>query len=228
MMSPLITIMLILPIFMILFLFYIVATRYQVVLPNRALVVFGYQKGGRKGYRVITYKKGGNKGYRIMTSGGCIVWPIIQRHEWLNLEVSDLTIKVNDVVTNDGRLLDVEAFTLVRIDKSPKALETAANMLLGKERSEIEYVAQRSIEGHVRGVCATLTQIQLRCERDSVCRAIHEVAVKDLENMGLDVVSFVISGMEFRGTEEEGARCPVCGKQARRRPTQRDEGGIRE
>ena len=210
------------------FIIYVVATRYQVVMPNRALVVFGYQKVGNKEYRVITYQEGGKKGYRIITSGGCIVWPIIQRHGWLNLEVSGLTIKVNDVVTNDGRLLDVEAFTQVRIDKKQEALETAANMLLGKERSEIEYVAQRSLEGHVRGVCATLTQEQLRCERDCVSRAIHEVAVRDLENMGMDVVSFVISGMEFRGTEEEGAKCPACGKQARRRPTKKDKKGVRE
>ncbi len=158
--------------------FYIVATRFKTVPPNRALVVYG--------------KKTGKKGYYITTSGGKVILPIVQRYGWLNLEISTLDINVYDVVTKEGVMLDVEAVTQVQIDKKNEALETAANMLLDKSTKDIEYVAQRSLEGHVRGVCATLTIEQINSDRDSVSRSILEVAVKDLENMGLNVVSFTI------------------------------------
>jgi len=159
--------------------FLIVVPRFVQVPPNRALIVFGR-------------KTGQGKGYRILTSGGTIIWPFIESYDWLNVEVRTLDINLHDVVTKEKILLEIEAVAQVQIDKTPEALETAAMMLMGREQDEIDYIAQRWLEGHVRGICANLTVEQINADRYQVSSSIQDVAVKDLKNVGLNVVSFTI------------------------------------
>jgi len=164
---------------------YIIATRYKTVPPNQALVVYGART------------KAGD-GSDIHVAGGTIIWPIIQHYQWLDLEIRTLDIKITDVVTKEGVMLNVEAVTQVQIDPKQDSLKTAANMLLEKDQAEIDYLSQKSLEGHVRGVCATLTIEQINSDRDSVSRSIQDVASSDLKNMGLNVVSFTIRDISDR------------------------------
>jgi len=160
--------------------FLVYASRYMRVPPNKAMVVFGRKFKDEKG------------GMKILTSGGKFIMPIIESWAWLDLGVRTLDIEVHDVVTQEGVMLDVEAVTQIQIDPQEDALKTAAVMLLNKSSDEIDYVAQKSLEGHVRGVCATLTVEQINSDRDAVSSRILKVAVEDLKNMGLNVVSFTI------------------------------------
>jgi flotillin len=154
-------------------------SRYVLVPPNKAMVVFGR-------------KSKGGKGVQIRTGGGKFVMPIIESWSWLDLGITTLNISVTDVVTKEGVMLDVEAVTQTQIDPQEDSLQTASVMLLTKTSDEIEYVAKKTLEGHVRGVCATLTIEQINADRAAVSEQILKVAVEDLRNMGLNVVSFTI------------------------------------
>lgn len=159
------------------------ASRYVKVPPNKAMVVFG-----RK------FKSG--QGVQIHIGGGKFILPIIESWSWLDLGITTLNISIADVVTKEGVMMDVEAVTQTQIDPQEDSLRTAAVMLLQKTNEEIEYVSQKTLEGHVRGVCATLTVEQINADRQTVSEQILKVAVEDLKNMGLNVVSFTIRDLK--------------------------------
>jgi len=159
------------------------ASRYVKVPPNKAMVVYGH--GDKFG-----------SGMQIYTSGGRFILPIIEAWAWLDLGITTLNINVQEVVTKEGVMLDVESVTQIQIDPQEDSLRTAAVMLLQKSAEEIEYVAQKTLEGHVRGVCATLTIEEINADRAVVAEQILKVAVEDLKNMGLNVVSFTIRDLK--------------------------------
>jgi flotillin len=61
---------------------------------------------------------------------------------------------------------------------------------------EINEIALKTLEGHVRGVCATLTIEQINSERDAMASKILTMAGEDLKNMGIEIRSFVIKEIE--------------------------------
>src|SRR5207249_2570395 len=59
-----------------------------------------------------------------------------------------------------------------------------------------ESVEWLSLEGHVRGVCATLTVEEVNSDRDAIASKILGMAGNDLRNMGIEIRSFVIKEIE--------------------------------
>jgi len=158
------------------------ASRYRRVPPDAAMVVFG--------------KRYGNVGFTIVKGGGKFVVPIVEEVSYLPLDVRILDVSVKDVVTQKGVMLDVSAVAQVKISSDDRLLGTAAEMLLHKSAEEINYVATRSLEGYIRGVCARLTVEEINADRSKVAAEIQEVACHDLANMGLTVVSFTIRDLK--------------------------------
>ncbi len=163
------------------------ASRYVKVPPNKAMVVFGART--RDG-----------SGMKIYTSGGKFILPIIESWSWLDLCITTLDLTIREIQTDDRKSIDIEVVVQAQIDPTEDTLKTAAVMLLKKSAEEVEYVVKNTIEGHVRGVCITLTLDQIRADRCMVSEEIHAVAVKDLRNMGLNIVSLTI-----RDAKESGA-----------------------
>ena len=163
---------------------YILASGFTTFPPNKAMVVFG-----RK------FADGG--GVMVLRNGGRYKLPIVESVSFLDLGVTNIPIVVKDVVTKDGIIIPVKAQAVVRISSDEDLLKTAAVMLLNKTPDEIEYVARKTMEGHVRGIFAPLTQEDVRGEWLELGSRILDVAVQDLRNMGLDVVLFTI--IDVRG-----------------------------
>ena len=157
----------------------VMAAGYKRVPPNKAMVVYGH-------------KFQGGEGIMILTGGGRFIMPVIEQCGWLDLEVRTLNISVTEVITRDYNVVNVECTSQVQIDPSEDGLKTAAVMLLQKTPEEIEYVAQRTLEGHIRGICATLTLPELHRDLNHVGTSIGSLAGEDLMNMGIAVVSCVI------------------------------------
>ncbi len=173
----------------------IFARNLKVVPPNRALVISGLKLG--------------RTGYGIITSGRIIVWPIIQQCKWLNLEPSDLHLNVKELETKENIRIDLEVDAQFKIGDDVYALEAAANMLLDKERNEIDDIATRILEGHLRGICANLTLKQLENDRDSFSKAVLETVAGDMLNAGL-----ALTKCDIRKVRSRGKVCPVCGEAA--------------
>lgn len=177
------TIMLMIMMMMIIF---ALASRYVKVPPNKAMIVFGRRYGQ-------------GEGLQIYTSGGKFMLPIVESWSWLDLSITSMSISIRDIVSMKGTLIDIDATAQFQIDPQEDSLKTAAVMLLNKNPDEIEYVAKKTIEGHFRGICATLTYEQIHVDRMEVSEHIIAVAVRDLKNMGLNIVSLTIRDMKKSG-----------------------------
>jgi len=154
------------------------ATRYRRVPPDAAMIVFGNRQG--------------KMGFTIVKGGGRFIMPIVEEVSYLPLDVRTLDTKVASVVTMQGVMVDIEVVAQIKISSDERLLQTAAEQLLHKSPEEISYVAIRSLEGHIRGVCARLTVEEINADRDKVAAMIQDVACHDLNYMGIDVVSVTI------------------------------------
>lgn len=160
--------------------------RYKKVPPDRAMVVYGRRQIGRKGYQVIS-------------GGAKFIMPIIESYEFLPLDVRTLDVNVNDIVTDvarSGAKVNIKTVAQVKVSSDPATMDTAAEHLLHKSDSEINEIAMKTLEGHVRGVCATLTVELINSDRDAISSQIQTMAAADLKNMGIDIRSFVIRDLE--------------------------------
>ncbi|MGA1872124.1 MAG: SPFH domain-containing protein [Thermoplasmatota archaeon] len=165
----------------------IYASRYKKVPPDSAMVVYG--KGAKKGAR----------GYTVVSGGGKFILPVVQGYEFLPLDVRTLEILVRDIVTDvktSGAKINIKAVTQVKIASDEASLYTAAEQLLHKRDEQINEIAQKTLEGHVRGICATMTIESINSDRDAVAAQVQSQAAKDLRNMGIEIRSFVIKEIE--------------------------------
>jgi flotillin len=164
----------------------IYAARYKKVPPDKAMVVYGRAfEGGR--------------GYKVYSGGGRWIRPIIEAYEFLPLDVRTLDLVVAEIVTDvkqSGAKVNIKAVAQVRISDDPDTLRTAASQLLHKKDVQIDEIALKTLEGHVRGICATLSIEQINSERDAVASQVQGLAANDLKNIGLEIRSFVIKEIE--------------------------------
>ncbi|MFO8050762.1 MAG: SPFH domain-containing protein [Thermoplasmatota archaeon] len=165
----------------------IYAARYQKVPPDKAMVVYG--KGAKKGAR----------GYQVVSGGGKFILPVVQGFDFLPLDVRTLEVVVTDIVTDvktSGAKMNIKAVTQVKVASDEASLYTASEQLLHKTDPEINEIAQKTLEGHVRGICATMTIEAINSDRDAVATHVQSQAAKDLRNMGIEIRSFVIKEIE--------------------------------
>ena len=164
----------------------IYASRYKKVPPDQAMVVYG--RSGKKG-----------RAYDIVTGGGKFIVPIFEAYAFMPLDVRTLEIIVTDIVTDvnvSGAKINIKAVTQIKISSQDSLLRVAAEQLLHKTDPEINEIAQKTLEGHVRGICATMTIEDINSDRDKVSQQVQNQAAKDLRNMGIEIKSFVIKEIE--------------------------------
>ena len=162
------------------------ASRYKKVPPNVAMVIYG--RNTKEGI-----------GYKVISGGGQFILPIFESYEFLPLDVRTLDVNVMDIVTDvvrSGAKVNIRSVTQVKVSSKSAVLKTAAEHLLNKSTHEIDEIALKTLEGHVRGVCAILTIEEINSDRDKVAEQILGGAAKDLENMGIEIRSFVVRDVE--------------------------------
>ena len=165
----------------------IYANRYKKVPPDKAMVVYGRRRAA------------GERGYEVISGGGKFIVPIVESYEYLPLDVRTLEINVDEIVTDvkqSGAKINIKSVTQVKVSSSEADLKTAAENLLHKSDPEINEIAMKTLEGHVRGVCATMTVEAVNSDRDEISRKIQNQAAQDLKNMGIEIRSFVIKEIE--------------------------------
>src|SRR5256886_7440969 len=160
------------------------ASRYKKVPPNMAMVVYGRRQKGM-----------GGRGYQVKSGGAKFIVPIFESVEWLRLDVRTLDLVVTDIVTDvkrSGAKINIKAVAQVKISSDEATLNTAAENLLGKTEQQGDEIALKTLEGHVRGVCATLTVEEVNSDRDAIASKILGMAGNHLPHKGIEIRSFVI------------------------------------
>jgi len=164
-----------------------VAKRYKKVGPNFAMVI-----SGRKHRMSLADGRTDVSGYRIRQGGGAFVFPLLERVDVLSLEVMTLDITTPEVYTKPGVPIVVDGVAQVKIRGDETSIRTAAEQFLGKTVDQIKQIALQTVEGHLRAIIGTLSVEEIYRNRDQFASSVQEVAVSDMANMGLQIVSFTL------------------------------------
>lgn len=171
------------------------ARRYVKVPPDKVLVVYG--RRARLQYRDASgAMRDRVVGYRLIQGGGSFIVPVLEKFGWLALNTHTVETEVPEVFTKLGVALSVEAVAQVKIKSDEVSIATAAEQLLDKPDSEIIEIAKKTLEGHIRGVCAQLTVEEINADRNALSQKIQEEAVPDFEKLGLQITVFVIKDIK--------------------------------
>ena len=155
--------------------------------PNELLVFSGRQRqladGSSIGYREVT---GGGRAFRI---------PVLEKVDRMELSTLPVDIRITNAYSKGGIPLSVHAVANVKVSTDPLVMKNAIERFMGHDRSEIRRVAKETLEGHLRGVLATLTPEEVNEDRLKFAGALLEEAEVDFDRLGLQLDTLKIQNV---------------------------------
>ena len=143
--------------------------------PNEALIVYGF------------------RGKRVRIGRGTVVFPLFESCRMLSLELMSFDVAPQqDLYTNQGVAVSVEAVAQIKVKSDEVSIFTAAEQFLTQTPPQREGLIRLVMEGHLRGIIGQLTVEQIVKEPEMVADRMRSTCSDDLNKMGLEVVSFTI------------------------------------
>ncbi len=169
---------------------------YQTAGPNEVMIISGGPK------RTITAPDGSKRqvGYRMKIGGGALVLPWVESVSILPLDVFSVGLKVERVYTSNSVVISAAGQAQVKVKGDENSIYLAAEHFLGKGGEAIETVAREVVEGYMRAVLGTRTVEQIISGQGEMAVEVMAAASKDLEAMGLVLLSFAFKEV----TDEQG------------------------
>ncbi len=159
----------------VLFLMAMAARLYRKAGPHEALVVYGF------------------RGTRIVKGRGTVIFPMVENYRELSLQLMSFDVAPQqDLYTNQGVAVTVEAVAQIKVKSDPESIETAAEQFLTKTDQAREGLIRLVMEGHLRGIIGQLSVEQIVKEPELVGDRVRATCADDMTKMGLEVVSFTI------------------------------------
>ena len=151
------------------------ARLYRKAGPHQALIVYGF------------------RGPRIVKGRGTLILPMVESCRELSLELMSFDVAPQqDLYTNQGVAVTVEAVAQIKVKSDPESIETAAEQFLTKSDQDREALIRLVMEGHLRGIIGQLTVEQIVKEPEMVGDRMRSTCAGDMNKMGLEVISFTI------------------------------------
>lgn len=164
---------------------------YIKVPPNTAAVLSGRQRKLTDG-RVV--------GYRMVKGGAALRIPVLEKVDYLSLNVITIPLEIRRAYTLKGVPVSVKAVANVKIKGDDVSLQAAAERFLGMSADEVQRVIFQTLEGHLRAILGTLTVEEINNDRQSFAQKLTSEAASDLERMGIGVDVLTIQEI----SDEEG------------------------
>ncbi|HWU90681.1 MAG TPA: SPFH domain-containing protein [Kofleriaceae bacterium] len=146
--------------------------------PNEILIFSGRQHQAPDGRTV---------GYRVVFGGRGMRIPVVETVDRMDVSLISVPIQVNGAYSEGGIPLNVHAIANIKISTDRRFIGNAIERFLGRSPAEIARVVKETLEGHVRGVLATLTPEELNEDRLKFARQLEESAGTDLQKLGLEL-----------------------------------------
>ncbi len=188
MLLPVVVLLVVLGLFIAAWLF---SRNYLKVSPNAVAVLSGRRRKLSDG-RVV--------GYRMVKGGAALKFPLLEKVEYLSLNVLTIPLEIKRAYTLKGVPVSVKAVANVKIRGDDMSLQAAAERFLGMTHDQIQRVIFQTLEGHLRSILGTLTVEEINCDRQSFAQKLTSEAAADLEKMGLGVDVLTIQEI----SDEEG------------------------
>jgi len=146
--------------------------------PNEILIFSG---------RKHTTSDGRLVGYRVVFGGRGVRVPVVETVHRMDVSLISVPIAVAGAYSEGGIPLNVHAIANIKVSTDRRYIGNAIERFLGKDRSEIARVVKETLEGHLRGVLATLTPEELNEDRLKFSRHLETSSGPDLEKLGLEL-----------------------------------------
>lgn len=163
-------------VFLLIFIFF-VKVFIRICGPNEALIVSGLGSSSQ-----IDGKK---RGFRPVIGGRCFSLPGFSKVDRLSLTLMEVPITVRNAYSSGGIAMNVEAMANVKISSDDRVITNAVERFLGRSPDEIKRVAKETLEGHLRGVVASLTPEQVNEDRLVFADALTKETEDDLQKLGM-------------------------------------------
>jgi flotillin len=161
-------------------LFLMIVYRYllRICKPNEILIFSGRKHRTADGATV---------GYRVVFGGRGVRVPVVEQISRMDVSLIAVPIAVQGAYSDGGIPLNVHAIANIKVSTNQRFVGNAIERFLGKDRNEIARVAKETLEGHLRGVLATMTPEALNEDRLQFSRHLEQSAGPDLEKLGLEL-----------------------------------------
>jgi flotillin len=146
--------------------------------PNEILIFSG---------RKHTTDDGRVVGYRVVFGGRGVRVPLVETVHQMDVSLISVPIAVQGAYSEGGIPLNVHAIANIKVSTDRRYVGNAIERFLGKDRAEIARVVKETLEGHLRGVLATLTPEELNEDRLKFARQLEASSGPDLEKLGLEL-----------------------------------------
>ena len=151
---------------------------YLKVSPNVVAVLSGRKRKLADG-RVV--------GYRMVRGGAALRIPLLEKVDYLSLNVFTIPLEIKRAYTVQGVPVSVKAVANVKIRGDESSLHAAAERFLGMRQDQVQAVIFQTLEGHLRSILGTLTVEEVNSDRQSFAQKLTSEAALDLEKMGIGV-----------------------------------------
>ncbi|HEY3835085.1 MAG TPA: SPFH domain-containing protein [Bryobacteraceae bacterium] len=143
--------------------------------PHEALLVYGF------------------RGTRVIKGRGTVIFPLVETCKTLSLELMSFDVAPQqDLYTNQGVAVNVEAVAQIKVKSDPESIQTAAEQFLTKTDDDRLALIRLVMEGHLRGIIGQLSVEQIVKEPEMIGERMRSTCADDLNKMGLVVVSFTL------------------------------------
>ncbi len=146
--------------------------------PNEILIFSGRKHKTADGRTV---------GYRVVFGGRGMRVPVVETVHQMDVSLISVPMAVTGAYSDGGIPLTVHAIANFKVSTDRRYIGNAIERFLGMGRNEIARVVKETLEGHLRGVCATLTPEEINQDRLKFARQLEQSAGPDLEKLGLEL-----------------------------------------
>jgi flotillin len=126
-------------------------------------------------------------GFRVVRGGAALRVPVLERVEYLSLNIMSIQLKIQRAYTKEGVPVTVEAVANVKIAGDDMSLRSAAERFLGMSSEQIKGVIFQTLEGHLRAILGTLTVEEINADRSAFAQKMTDEAAVDLKKMGVSI-----------------------------------------
>ena len=126
----------------------LISRNYIKVSPNAVAVLSGRRRKAADGKIV---------GYRMVRGGAALRIPLLEKVEYLHLNVMTIPLEIRRAYTLKGVPVSVKAVANVKIRGDDTSLQASAERFLGMTHDQVQKVIFQTLEGHLRSILGTLT-----------------------------------------------------------------------
>lgn len=174
--------------------FLIIGLIVAVVVVLGVIVGVGYFKAPTDKAYIVS---GLTKEPRIVVGRASFRIPFLERIDILDLSLISLDVQTADrVPTKECINISVDSFATVRVKNDPESLKNAYTHFLNMDKYDMGNIIRQVLEGSLRDIVGAMNLQDMMSNRQAFADKVQESAVKDLQNMGIEIVSFNVQNFE--------------------------------